>query len=74
MDLNQSWKKELNGCLTTEIGAIRMMVEKVGASFRVIVTRSEDERQPERVLVSASAADARAAMTIAERVASQLAF
>lgn len=71
MLFNKSWKKELNGCLTTEVGDVRMMVEQVGASFRVIVTRSGDKTQPERVLASASAADARAAMTIAERVASR---
>jgi hypothetical protein len=71
--LKQSWKKERNGCLTTEIGAIRMLVEEVGSSYRVVVTHSEDETQPEKVLASASAANVLAAMTIAERVASQVA-
>jgi hypothetical protein len=69
--LEKSWKKDLNGCLTTTIGDVRMMVEKVGASFRVVVTHSEDDTQPDKVIASASATDARAAMTIAERVASR---
>jgi hypothetical protein len=68
---NKSWKKQLNGCLTTEVGDVRMMVEEVGSGFRVIVTRSGDETQPEKVLASASAANAGAAMSIAERMASR---
>ena len=68
---NGSWKKELNGCLTTEVGDVWMMVEKVGARFRVVVTRGGHKTQPGKVLASASAADALAAMALAERVASQ---
>jgi hypothetical protein len=68
---NGSWKKEPNGCLTTKVGDVAMMVEKVGATFRIVVTRGGHESQPGKVLASASAADALAAMALAERVASQ---
>jgi uncharacterized protein YoxC len=69
VQLTKNWKKNPNGCLTTEIGDVRMMVEQVGASFRVVVTRSADGTTAEHVIASASALDARAAMSIAERVA-----
>ena len=63
----------MNGCLTTEVGDVWMMVEKVGATFRVVVTRGGHGSQPGKVLASASAADARAAMALAEQVASKVA-
>jgi hypothetical protein len=66
-----SWKKDPNGCLTAEAGDVRMMVEKVGGGFRVLVTRCRGKMHSEEVLASASAADAPAAMIIAERVAAE---
>jgi hypothetical protein len=50
-----------------------MMVEQVGMTFRVLVTRSRDAMQSDEVIASASAADAHAGVIIAERVATQLA-
>jgi hypothetical protein len=60
----------MNGCLTNEVGDVRMMVEEVGAGFRIVVSRTETGAQSEKVIASASAANARAAMTLAEKVAS----
>lgn len=73
MALNQLWKTEPSGCLTSKIGLVRMLVEPVGASFRVVVTRSPNDLHPDEVLASASASDARAAISMAERMAARLA-
>ena len=45
------------------------MVEKVGANFRVVVTRNIDELQSEEVVYAGTATNAADAMTIAERMA-----
>jgi hypothetical protein len=65
------WNVELNGVYLTRGGNIRLMVEKVGANFRVLVTRDVDETQPEEVVYAGTAANADDGMAIAERMAEQ---
>ena len=63
------WKARPNGFYLTQSGNIRLLVEKVGARFRVLVTRSVDEMQPEEVVYAGTAANADDGMAIAERMA-----
>ena len=65
------WMIRPNGFLTAEIGNVQLMVEKVGAAFRLLVTRSPDNMQPPEVLAAGTTANAHAAMEMAEQVASQ---
>jgi len=65
------WKARPNGFYLTQSGNIRLMVEKVGANFRVLVTRDVDETQPEEVVYAGTAANADDGMAIAERMAEQ---
>ena len=68
---NNHWQTRPNGCLTAVIGDVQMLVEPVGGSFRVLVTRNRDKLNNEEILASASAVDAGAAITLAERMAAR---
>ena len=70
---NSQWKVKKNGLRLAESGDLVLVVERVGLKFRVLVTQTIDEMQPEEVVYSGSADTADDAMTLAERVA-ELAF
>ena len=70
---NSQWKVKKNGLRLAESGDLVLVVERVGLKFRVLVTQTIDEMQPEEVVYSGSADTADDAMTPAERVA-ELAF
>jgi len=63
------WKVRPNGFYSMQSGDIRLLVEKVGAGFRVLVTRDTDEMQPEEVVYAGSAANVADAMMTATRIA-----
>ena len=63
------WKVRPNGFYSMQSGDIRLLVEKVGAGFRVLVTRAIDEMQSEEIVYTGSAASAADAMTTATRIA-----
>jgi hypothetical protein len=69
MDPIVRWTVEQNGVYWDRRGNISLMIEKVGANFRVLVTRVIHEMQPEEVIYAGSAVNAADAMTMAERVA-----
>jgi hypothetical protein len=54
-------------------GDIRLMIEHVGATFRVLVTRVIDENRREEVVYTGSARNADDAMMLAERIAEEAA-
>jgi hypothetical protein len=63
------WKVQSNGVYLTQSGEICMLVEKVGARFRVLVTRMIGEMGPEEIVYAGSAASVDDAMRTAERAA-----
>lgn len=67
--LKLPWKVRPDGSYFTQSRDICLLAEKVGATFRVLVTRIVHEMQPEEVVFAGSAANADDAMMMAERVA-----
>ena len=63
------WKAHSNGFYLTQTGDIRLLVERVGVKFRVLVTRIIDEMQPEELVYAGSATNADDAMILAEHAA-----
>jgi hypothetical protein len=61
-----------NGLLLKQCGDIRLAVEKVGATFRVLVTRVIDAMRPDEVVYAGTAASADDGMAIAEREAERV--
>jgi hypothetical protein len=63
------WKLRTDGSYFTHDEDTCLLAEKVGATFRVLVTRVVHEMQTEEIVYAGSAANADDAMTMAERVA-----
>ena len=66
---NGRWQSQSNGFHQKQSEDIRLLVEKVGAKYRVLVTRVIDRMRPDDVVYAGSAANADEAMATAERVA-----
>jgi hypothetical protein len=72
MPLSGSWRQHPHGHYSKQKGHIRLVVEKVGAGFRVLVVGNNDSMKPDEILFSGGAANATDAMEIAERAADRL--
>ncbi len=66
---NRCWRSQPNDLHLKQSGDIRLLVEKVGVKYRVLVTRVIDGMQADEIVYTGSAANAVEAMTMAERVA-----
>jgi hypothetical protein len=63
------WKRQPTGLYLNRRGDISLMIEHVGSTYRVLVSRVRDENQPDEVVYTGSARNAEDAITLAERVA-----
>jgi hypothetical protein len=67
----RNWQREPTGLYLNRRGDIRLMIEHVGATFRVLVSRVVGENQADEIVYTGSARNAEDAMMLAERVAEQ---
>jgi hypothetical protein len=61
-----------NGLYLKQCGDVRLAVEKVGTTFRVLVTHVVDEMRPDEVVYAGTAASLDDDMAIAEQGAAQV--
>jgi len=66
------WQAERNDLYLMQRGEIHLLVEKIGTKFRVLVTRSGDEMQPDEIFYSGTAESRDHAMAMAEQEAERV--